>query len=147
MTRLLSGIHGEYGKEGGITLVMHLVATLQDQLVPYLFLLVVPVMRSMNDHAQNLRISAASVFSQLVALLPLAQVGNIKDTSKTILHISFYQCFSLLSQGISPPAELGQDQLESWKGDATFLTQLLDNSQVDLGFESTTYVKTALACS
>ena len=72
--KLLSGSHGIVGQEGGITLVMHLVRSLEDQIVAYLFLLIVPVMRCMNDRAQNVRVSAASVFSQLVALLPLAQV-------------------------------------------------------------------------
>ena len=71
---LLSGRQSLEARHGGVQAVFWLVAGLQEAIVPYLFLLVVPTMGCMSDHHPGLRIAATSSFASMVALLPLAQV-------------------------------------------------------------------------
>lgn len=51
-----------------------LVKGLGSALVPYLLLLVVPIMSCMSDPAAQVRQLATATFAPIVALLPLAQV-------------------------------------------------------------------------
>jgi len=71
---LLAASQAAEARQGGVQLVFHLVNQLQEAVVPYLFLLVVPTMACMSDHNYGLRVAATSSFASMVALLPLAQV-------------------------------------------------------------------------
>lgn len=62
------------GRQGAVQLVSHLIEMLKEALVPYLYLLVLPMMGCMSDQSQSLRLAAASCFAGMVTLLPLAQV-------------------------------------------------------------------------
>ena len=63
-----------YSRLGFTEFVSQMSQQMDRLLVPYLYLLVVPIMHLMNSQDTELRSSAAPVFAKLVALLPLAQV-------------------------------------------------------------------------
>jgi hypothetical protein len=73
---MLSSNETAEGRQGAVQLVLCLVNQLQEVLVPYLFLLVVPIMGCISDHNHSLRMAATSSFASMVALLPLAQVNH-----------------------------------------------------------------------
>ena len=77
-----------------------LVQGLGTALVPYLLLLVVPLMGRMSDPDANVRQLASAAFAPAVALLPLAQVRN---------------CFSNFSRSIVCRVQAACDAL-CWAG-------------------------------
>ncbi len=58
-----------------------LVQQLGTRLVPYLLLLVVPLMGRMSDPLAAVRQHATAIFAPVVALLPLAQVQQASPSS------------------------------------------------------------------
>lgn len=71
---LLSGSAPPHARQGAVQMVDALVKGLGTAIVPYLLLLVVPVMGRMSDPLPEVRQLATATFAPIVALLPLAQV-------------------------------------------------------------------------
>lgn len=71
---LLSGSAPQHARQGAVHMVDALVKALGSGVVPYLLLLVVPVMGRMSDPIAEVRQLATATFAPVVALLPLAQV-------------------------------------------------------------------------
>ena len=63
-----------HARQGAVQMVDVLVKGLGTAVVPYLLLLVVPVMGRMSDPVAEVRQPATATFAPIVALLPLAQV-------------------------------------------------------------------------
>lgn len=63
---------------GAVAVISRLVQVLGQGMVPYLHLLVVPMMSCMGDQEANLRLAAAASFGRIVALLPLTQASIIQ---------------------------------------------------------------------
>ena len=61
-------------KQGAVRLISSLTQRLGTRLVPFLLLLVVPLMGCMSDAVLDVRQPASATFAAVVALLPLAQV-------------------------------------------------------------------------
>ena len=74
----LSAIDSSTKKAGAMNAVSQLVEHMQDRLLPYIFLFVVPTMRCMSDQNPAIRSLATSSFAYMVSLLPLAQVCPCK---------------------------------------------------------------------
>lgn len=143
------------------------------RVVPYLNLLVVPLMGLTSDSLPAVRAAATSAFAAAVALLPLAQVSHGRLTSVLTLikqprclcslrkHTAWVHCackaeravlpvhilLECLSsvQGIAPPGGLDVQQIVGWRKDAAFLTQLLDNTKVRAS--AATCICSSLPCS
>ena len=73
-------------KQGAIELVSSLTRRLGTRLVPYLLLLVVPLMGRMSDPVVDVRQPASATFAAVVALLPLAQVCIHTHHASTYAH-------------------------------------------------------------
>lgn len=71
---LLAASAAPCAREGALQMVDALVKGLGTAVVPYLLLLVVPVMGRMSDPVATVRQPATATFAPIVALLPLAQV-------------------------------------------------------------------------
>ncbi|GFR50408.1 hypothetical protein Agub_g12625, partial [Astrephomene gubernaculifera] len=98
---------------GGVEVVSALCGELGAALVPYVVLLLVPLLRRMSDPHAEVRAAASSCFGALMTLLPLAQ-------------------------GVPTPPGLDGSQLATVQQDSAFLLQLLDNRHVasyDLPFQ------------
>jgi TATA-binding protein-associated factor len=105
-TPLLHGTKPLPCRLGAVEVMAALVQQLQRQLVPYTVLLVVPLLRRMSDPVAAVRQRAALCFGGLTALLPLAQ-------------------------GQPLPPGLDAEQAAAAEQDGAFLSQLLDNRQVE----------------
>lgn len=64
-------------KQGAISLIGSLTQRLGTRIVPYLLLLVVPLMGCMADSMLDVRQPASATFAAVVALLPLAQASAL----------------------------------------------------------------------
>ena len=71
---LLSASAPPHARQGAVHMVDAVVKGLGTAVVPYLLLLVVPVMGRMSDPVAQVRQLATATFAPIVALLPLAQV-------------------------------------------------------------------------
>ena len=71
---LLAASAAPHARQGAVQMVDALVSGLATAVVPYLLLLVVPVMARMSDPVAEVRQPATATFAPIVALLPLAQV-------------------------------------------------------------------------
>lgn len=71
---LLAASAPPHARQGAVHMVDALVKGLGTAVVPYLLLLVVPVMGRMSDPVAEVRQLATATFAPIVALLPLAQV-------------------------------------------------------------------------
>lgn len=71
---LLAASAPPHARQGAVQMVDALVKGLGTAVVPYLLLLVVPVMGRMSDPVAEVRQLATATFAPIVALLPLAQV-------------------------------------------------------------------------
>ncbi len=93
-------------KLGGITLLSEILNGVGMEVVPYVSLIVVYVMRRMSDHSKSVRAIASKCFAQAVALMPLAH-------------------------GVAIPEALSSAQKEMILKDGNFLEQLLNNDSVE----------------
>lgn len=73
---LLDGAAPPASRQGAVHMIGSLVQQLGTGLVPYLLLLVVPLMGRMSDPDPAVRQLATATFAPVVALLPLAQVDS-----------------------------------------------------------------------
>ncbi len=68
-------------RQGAVAVVSEMVAQMQEQLLPYMFLIVVPTMKLMSDQIASVRASATESFAVMVGMLPLAQVSALSQRS------------------------------------------------------------------
>ncbi|XP_046389697.1 TATA-binding protein-associated factor 172 [Ischnura elegans] len=77
----LGAMHCDSHREGAVEAVACLVEALQFNVVPYVVLLIVPLMGRMSDPNQQVRMTATHVFATLVQLMPLDGVPDDKPKS------------------------------------------------------------------
>lgn len=68
---LLSQIESSINREGAIETITCIVNKLQFQIVPYVVLLIVPILGRMSDQNQAVRLIATNCFATLIQLMPL----------------------------------------------------------------------------
>ena len=73
-------------RQGAAQMMGALVQQLGTALVPYLLLVVVPLMGRMSDPDSAVRQAATATFAPVVALLPLAQVSDSDDDNYSSWH-------------------------------------------------------------
>ena len=73
---LLPALSVQDAKSGALHILQYLLNTLGMKMVPYLNLLVVPLMGLTSDSSPAVRATSTSAFAAAVALLPLAQVRD-----------------------------------------------------------------------
>ncbi|CAO1627101.1 unnamed protein product [Jaminaea pallidilutea] len=93
-------------RQGSIELLGYLVNRLDVQLLPYVIVLVVPVLGRMNDSDSAVRLSATSTFASLVKMVPL-------------------------EAGLPDPPGFPADLLRRREEERQFMAQLLDGSKVE----------------
>lgn len=71
---LVPALSVQDAKSGALHMLQQLLSALGMKMVPYLNMLVVPIMGLTSDSAPAVRATAISAFAAAVALLPLAQV-------------------------------------------------------------------------
>lgn len=81
---LLGSSAGAPARQGAVSMVGALVRQLGTGLVPYLLLVLVPLMGRMSDSEAAVRQAATATFAPVVALLPLAQVGGCACTNASM---------------------------------------------------------------
>lgn len=68
---LLTQIESPINREGSIEAITWVVKKLQFQIVPYVVLLIVPILGRMSDKNDNVRLMSTSCFATLIFLMPL----------------------------------------------------------------------------
>lgn len=68
---LLSQIESSINREGSIEAITCIVNKLQFKIVPYVVLLIVPILGRMSDHNEAVRLIATNCFATLIQLMPL----------------------------------------------------------------------------
>ncbi|XP_078611730.1 TATA-binding protein-associated factor 172-like isoform X3 [Branchiostoma floridae x Branchiostoma japonicum] len=100
------GASEEVQREGAMEALSYIVEKLGVVMIPYIVLLVVPVLGRMSDQTECVRLLATQCFATLVRLMPL-------------------------EAGIPNPPDMSADLIEKKAEERRFLEQLLDNSRVD----------------
>ena len=103
---LLEGTSPDPCRLGAVEATAQLVNELGMQLVPFVVLMTVPLLRRMSDPLVGVRKKAAQCFGRLIALLPLAH-------------------------GCPLPGGLDEQQRQVCERDREFLSQLLDSKKVE----------------
>lgn len=77
---LLSQIESSINREGAIEAITCIVTKLQFKIVPYVVLLIVPILGRMSDQNQAVRLIATNCFATLIQLMPLdGLTPDLKD--------------------------------------------------------------------
>lgn len=77
---LLSQIENSINREGAIEAITSIVNKLQFKIVPYVVLLIVPILGRMSDQNQAVRLISTNCFATLIQLMPLDGISSdIKD--------------------------------------------------------------------
>lgn len=85
---LLSQIESPINREGSIEAITWVVNKLQFQIVPYVILLIVPILGRMSDQNEHVRLLSSNCFATLIQLMPLDALtpeleqdlpGNLKN--------------------------------------------------------------------
>ncbi|KAI8501245.1 btaf1 RNA polymerase II, B-TFIID transcription factor-associated, 170kDa, partial [Branchiostoma belcheri] len=100
------GASDEVRREGAMEALSYIVEKLGVVMIPYIVLLVVPVLGRMSDQTECVRLLATQCFATLVRLMPL-------------------------EAGIPNPPNMSADLIEKKAQERRFLEQLLDNSKVE----------------
>jgi TATA-binding protein-associated factor len=95
-----------YTRQGAIELIYHLIHVMEDNILPYVIFLVVPVLGRMSDSDNDVRLIATTAFATLVKLVPL-------------------------EAGIPDPPGLPQTLLEGRDRERKFISQMLDVRKVE----------------
>lgn len=93
-------------KHGGLSLLYEILNSISVEVVPYISLIVLYLMRRMSDHSQQIRSMSSKCFAHAVTLMPLAH-------------------------GVPIPESLSKAQKELILNDGNFLEQLLNNENVE----------------
>lgn len=95
-----------YTRQGAIELIYHLIHVMEDNILPYVIFLVVPVLGRMSDSDNDVRLIATTTFATLVKLVPL-------------------------EAGIPDPPGLPETLLEGRDRERKFISQMLDVRKVE----------------
>lgn len=93
-------------RQGVIEAIYHLISVMGDGILPYVILLIVPVLGRMSDSDNDIRLLATTSFATLVKLVPL-------------------------EAGIPDPPGLSKKLLEGRDRERTFIGQLLDPKKIE----------------
>lgn len=105
-------------RQGVIELIYHLIHVMQDDILPFVIFLLVPVLGRMSDSDNEVRIIATTTFATLVKLVPL-------------------------EAGIPDPEGFPQKLLEGREKERKFISQMLDPKKVE-SFELPVAIKAEL---
>lgn len=73
-------------RQGSVELIYHLVDIMQEEVLPYLVFLIVPLLGRMSDSNEDVRFISTNVFAQLVKLSPLENgVSNPEGFSEEMV--------------------------------------------------------------
>ncbi|KAI9823081.1 MAG: TATA-binding protein-associated factor mot1 [Phylliscum demangeonii] len=93
-------------RQGGIECVYHLIHVMEDNILPYVVFLIVPVLGRMSDSDNDVRLLATTAFATLVKLVPL-------------------------EAGIPDPPGFSEDLLRERDNERRFIAQMLDVRKVE----------------
>lgn len=93
-------------RQGTIECIYHLIQVMEDNILPYVIFLIVPVLGRMSDSDNDVRLIATTTFATLVKLVPL-------------------------EAGIPDPPGLSQELLKGRDRERKFIAQLLDPHKVE----------------
>ncbi|KAI9806292.1 MAG: TATA-binding protein-associated factor mot1 [Sarcosagium campestre] len=93
-------------RQGGIETVYHLIHVMEDDILPYVIFLIVPVLGRMSDSDNEVRLIATTTFATLVKLVPL-------------------------EAGIPDPPGLSEELLKGRDRERKFIAQMLDVHKVE----------------
>ncbi|KAI9750007.1 MAG: TATA-binding protein-associated factor mot1, partial [Chaenotheca gracillima] len=93
-------------RQGAIETIYHLIHVMQDDILPYVIFLIVPVLGRMSDSDEEVRLIATTTFATLVKLVPL-------------------------EAGIPDPPGLSVDLLKGRERERKFIAQMLDVHKVE----------------
>lgn len=93
-------------RQGCIELVYHLIQVMEDNILPYVIFLIVPVLGRMSDSDSDVRLLATTTFATLVKLVPL-------------------------EAGIPDPPGFPENLLEGRERERKFMSQMLDFRKVE----------------
>lgn len=103
---LLGAQEDEVKREGSVEALSCIIEQLGMDIVPYIVLLVVPLLGRMSDHVDSIRLTATQCFATLIRLMPL-------------------------EAGIPDPPAMTEALIEQKNKERRFLEQLLDGSKLD----------------
>jgi TATA-binding protein-associated factor len=63
--------HAEVSRQGAVECIAHVIESLGLKIVPYIVLLIVPMLARMSDQCEHVRLLATHCFAQLIQLMPL----------------------------------------------------------------------------
>ncbi|KAK9450457.1 uncharacterized protein V1518DRAFT_392161 [Limtongia smithiae] len=93
-------------RQGAVECVYHLVAAMEENILPYVVFLIVPILGRMSDADNDIRLLATTTFAQVIKLVPL-------------------------ESGIPDPEGLPQSLLEGRDRERKFISQMLDPTKVE----------------
>ena len=93
-------------RQGATELVYHLIHVMEDNILPYVIFLIVPILGRMSDSDNDIRLIATTTFATLVKLVPL-------------------------EAGIPDPPGVPKSLLEGRNRERKFISQMLDFKKVD----------------
>ncbi|CBF74527.1 hypothetical protein AN4187.2 [Aspergillus nidulans FGSC A4] len=93
-------------RQGAVECIYHLIHVMEDNILPYVIFLVVPVLGRMSDSDNDVRLLATTSFATLVKLVPL-------------------------EAGIPDPPGLSEKLLEGRDRERKFMSQMLDSRKVE----------------
>lgn len=93
-------------RQGGVECIYHLLHVMEDEILPYVVFLIVPVLGRMSDSDNDVRLLATTAFATLVKLVPL-------------------------EAGIPDPPGFSEALLKERESERTFIAQMLDVHKVE----------------
>ncbi|KAF2837780.1 putative TBP associated factor [Patellaria atrata CBS 101060] len=105
-------------RQGAIETIYHLIHVMEDNILPYVIFLIVPVLGRMSDSDTEIRLIATTTFATLVKLVPL-------------------------EAGIPDPPGLSEELLKGRENERKFIAQMLDPKKVE-NFEIPVGIKATL---
>ena len=101
-----AGVDDLYARQGTIELIYHLIHVMEDNILPYVIFLIVPVLGRMSDSDNDIRLIATTTFATLVKLVPL-------------------------EAGIPDPPGFPESLLKGRDRERKFISQMLDFKKVE----------------
>lgn len=93
-------------RQGAIEAIVHIIDSLGMDILPYIVLMIVPVLGRMSDHSEDIRLMATNCFATLVQLMPL-------------------------ESSIPNPPSMSEFLVQKKASERHFLDQLLDGTKLD----------------
>ncbi|KAI2808015.1 hypothetical protein BLOT_005956 [Blomia tropicalis] len=141
---LLDASDCELKRQGSVEAICNVIERMSLKIVPYIVLLIVPMLGRMSDQNENVRLLATHCFAQLVQLMPLDNDNQQKiqtnmesngiavvknEESDTDEKITFQK--TTLNESLSPEVNLSDEFLKRKENERHFLEQLMDIKKID----------------